>query len=244
MKLSLLSLMFFACVSAQAIVGGQNVLSTDLEAVSTVGLSNGCTGTLITKKHVLTAAHCINSDDQIFIVFGLSFRSGSRVLVGSIFRHEGYTGLSSGGRLPSAPTLNPVHDIALLKMVAEAPEGFEPTELTSSPLVKGDELILAGFGQTDPVTGAGFGVLRKVKTFFDFYNQNALEIVFGPTPGMSACRGDSGGPMYVDEGGVLKLIGVTSRGFIGLGPCSGSGNYTDVEAHLDWIEEGMNVLGE
>ncbi|MEM7646315.1 MAG: trypsin-like serine protease [Pseudomonadota bacterium] len=242
MQILALVVSIFLSVPTLAIVGGQLSSDSDRHSQSTVGLSTGCTGTLISSTHVLTAAHCIQPGRPIDIVFGLAFRGSERIAVSDIVVHPGFSGFPSGST-PQNPANQPVHDIAVLKMVADAPDGFLPAVVGYEPLLEnGDTLLLAGFGQTNPFTGAGFGRMRFVTTLFNFYNENALEIVFGPTPGQSACRGDSGGPMYIFRDNQLHVIGVTSRGFSALGPCSGNGNYTDVQAHLNWIEEVQSEL--
>jgi secreted trypsin-like serine protease len=225
-----------------AIIGGELVFENDLSSLSTVGLSNGCTGTLIRTDVVMTAAHCLARSQNIEIIFGLSFQAGKRVSVKSIRIHPGYNSTAGGGTTPDSPATRPIHDIAIIKLSESAPTGFLPVELASGQeLVAGDQLFLAGFGQTKATNGTS-GRLKQVDTVFNFYNSVALEIVFGPTPGRSACRGDSGGPMYIEREGRLQVIGVTSRGFSALGPCSGNGNYTEVSAHKNWIEESINEM--
>lgn len=242
LKLIFFAISLFITSKGLSIVGGDLVNREDLEARSTVGLSNGCTGTLIEADIILTAAHCLVNINELSIIFGLSFSSGIRIQAESILIHPEYNGTASGGLSPDTPASEPIHDIALVKLSQISPTGFTPVEIgTGENLLKGSELILSGFGSTS-AQGGGNGVLRTVKTVFNFYNTNALEIVFGPTQGKSACRGDSGGPMYIQDGNRLVLIGATSRGFPSLGACSGNGNYTDAGAHIDFINEGINLL--
>jgi len=244
LKVFLLTFLIFSASltshEAYGIVGGDFALGTDLVAQSTVGLSNGCTGTLITDNIIMTAAHCLMAGQEIEVIFGLSFQEGIRVSTTAIAIHPSYSSTAGGGQHPDRPSLRPIHDIALIKLSTFAPTGFLPAPLGSAQdLVNGAELILAGFGQTAAQNGS-FGRLKQVRTIFNFYNEDALEVVFGPTPGRSACRGDSGGPMYREVGDQIVVIGVTSRGFPALGACSGNGNYTEIEAHLNWIEETIN----
>ncbi|MBL8742574.1 MAG: trypsin-like serine protease, partial [Myxococcales bacterium] len=71
------------CEKKKMLVGGcdnRNPGPTTSAGVSpwqSVGrLSNGCTGTLITSKHVLTAAHCIVNETGAFTLNKLHFRLG------------------------------------------------------------------------------------------------------------------------------------------------------------------------
>lgn len=217
------------------IVGGELVPENDPVALSTVELSNGCSGTLIADNWVLTAAHCLVSSSQMFVRF--SFNQSEIYEVERIILHPSYRGTASGGTHPDRPATSPVYDIGLLKLAESVSDTFQPVKmiLESELPTEGSEVLLAGFGVTNPFTGAGGGLLRQTTTIIHFYNEAAKEVVFGPTPGQSACPGDSGGPMYLEQNGELLVMGVTSRGFAELGPCSGNGNYTSVVDFEDWI---------
>lgn len=240
----LIGILIFICstLPAFAIIGGERVQEDNLVAQSTVGLSHGCTGTLIAPDIVLTAAHCLLGRMDVEVFFGTRRRGSERIMADSFRIHPDYNPSASGGLTPQEPASEPIHDIAVIKLVSSAPSGFTPVPLSSGQdLSMGDSLILAGYGQTNFLI-PGFGRLYSVESIFNFYNQDAFEVVFGPTPGRSACRGDSGGPMFVLENDQLAVIGVTSRGFPELGPCSGNGNYTEVEAHRVWLEETIHEL--
>ncbi len=234
------ALLLLSSIKAHSIVGGEFTKESSPITESTVGLSHGCTGTLIEDDVVVTAAHCLRRRRKIEVIFGTTFKDGVRIAIKEIVIHPDFTSTANGGVSPDKPAQKPIHDIALIKLNSPAPAGFSPAPLGSGQnLIKGDKLILAGFGLTAPRRGSK-GRLKHVETIFNFYNEKSLEVVFGPTPGKSACPGDSGGPMYRERGNQLTLIGVTSRGFKKLGPCSGNGNYTEVEAHLNWIQETIN----
>jgi len=123
-----------------------------------------------------------------------------------------------------------------------------PAPLGVENVNKGDALVLAGFGRTGFFESSRKIQLRAVETVFQQVFPASLEFTFGPTPGKSACRGDSGGPAYVfDElSQNLLLLGVTSRGKSGrvdsmdrpVG-CVGEGFYTDVRQYHDWLRENL-----
>ncbi|HYX31859.1 MAG TPA: trypsin-like serine protease [Oligoflexus sp.] len=65
------------------IVGGRLVTAQDSgpEKVSTVGL-NGCTGTIIARDLILTAAHCYdNSVQGGYVLFGMQFNGKERKII-------------------------------------------------------------------------------------------------------------------------------------------------------------------
>ncbi|KAK9716896.1 hypothetical protein K7432_006593 [Basidiobolus ranarum] len=62
------------------------------------------------------------------------------------------------------------------------------------------------------------------------------------TPGRDTCGGDSGGPLFRSEDGVLKLVGLTSYGAFNPNDrlkCGGKGSvgvYTHVLSYMEYIE--------
>jgi len=55
-----------------------------------------------------------------------------------------------------------------------------------------------------------------------------------------ACKGDSGGPLYVDENGIKKLIGIVSGG-VGCGKGYPGWN-TNISHYIPWLECMNNVI--
>lgn len=228
-------------VSETLIVGGTQVAATDAIVKSTVALVTPdgqpfCTGSLISKRVVMTASHCIEgySEPALYVAFGTVAKNGyfARERLRSattLTQHESYNTAAMEEEAASSPP----NDIALIALSQDAPAAYTPAtplKLTT-PLVVGETLTLAGFGLTHWLYGST-GVLRKVDVKLTKLAATAKEIHFGETPGKSACMGDSGGPAFVKRAGKLMLVGVTSRGD---GHCSNDGIYTDVRYFSDWI---------
>lgn len=228
-------------LSEPAIVGGVQVSTTDVITKSTVALvaPDGqafCTGSLLTKRLIVTAAHCLDgyTETAMYVAFGTVARNGSFVrerlrVVRAYAKHEAY----DTEAMEMETAARPPHDIGLVTLTEDAPLDNAPvaTLRSSNDLFVNETLTLAGFGLTHWRFGTS-GVLRKVDVKLTSVASLAKEIHFGGIRGKSACMGDSGGPAFVKRNSRLVLVGVTSRGS---GDCSGEGVYTDIRQYVDWI---------
>jgi hypothetical protein len=93
---------------------------------------------------------------------------------------------------------------------------------------------VVGFGADDDgVLGAkrhGTATIAEV---------SAMRFEIAPGPAMS-CAGDSGGPVLLDDGGVERLAGITSRGDP---ECESFGDNVRVDAYLDtFVDPGVAIL--
>lgn len=235
-------------VSHPSIVGGSAVRGNELIARSTVALVMSdthdllCSGTLVGRRRVLTAAHCLEATrpDQLSVAFGVDARrsaihSDKVVAVADGWQHEEFR----PERLDNATPDGPPNDIAVLILDRDAPPAYEPVAVAPDDraLATGATLTLAGYGLRDGLSSdeADAGKLQKVEVAVTKVNTEAHELGYGGRPGKSACRGDSGGPAYIKRAGHLEVIGVTSRGDA---DCGESGVYTDVRAFSDWLAAG------
>jgi secreted trypsin-like serine protease len=195
-----------------------------------------CTASLITTKHLVTAAHCLKnySERNLFVVFGVKSILGevSREDVRPANYFKVHPDFSFDTiRDPSADA--PPADIAFVQISDDAPAFTKPIPVLNKTdrIYRGEPLLLAGFGKPR-YDIQETGILRKVVTRLDKIETDKKEIVYGWTPGRSACHGDSGGPAFVSRNKKLALVGVTSRG---PATCDATGTYTDVRHYRDWL---------
>lgn len=262
LALALLALAPFSLARAElpmdllqdTIINGQKVPSTSRFYKTTVMLvmvtqKDGqagmglCTGTLIGKSLVLTAAHCVKDIDNgaQFEAIGAVLGNGQKVKAASWEAHpryghvQDYIGFQKANR--------PVNDIALIKLEAPAGDGTLISVLPSVhlPYESSEEMVIAGYGRsvaTDPssITTLNFewtnGALKKVRGGAD----NQIEMT-----GVQPCSGDSGGPIFrATENGPLTVLGVISHV---KGQCESSARAISVSHNLSWIRDTASAMG-
>lgn len=225
-----------------------------------------CTGTIISKTVIVTAAHCLQtmegrSGKKGGLIFGkdenylISFdtqvnRDGTWIRAKKVIPHPDWD---------PAATLNPMgstapHDIGLVILSEEIPQGARPAKIADANLdLESDEKSFLWFKKKTPIYLAGYGVtkrrskpdtgtLRQVTVKLSKVNKQKKQIKVGKFL-KGACAGDSGGPAYVKVGNELQLAGATSTGIELLGNCVGIvNNYTDVRQYTDWIQKTVESL--
>lgn len=243
-----LTAVLFAGASAQMdadarIIRGQ-VTSID-RANYTVQLKNqygmhSCGGALVTPRHVVTAAHCVEGQtpDMITVVGGAtrSDEDGVRQGVQEIIMHPDYT-YESGNA-----------DVAVLKLNGElSGANIDTIPLCDKYLDNFDFIQVFGWGWTEkearatdelqtiliPVLDQDYCV-EQYKNFHMHINDNMM---CAAVPGVTdSCTGDSGGPAVYKR----ELCGVVSWGK-GCGSVGFPGVYTRIVKVRDFIEKNIKM---
>jgi len=240
------------------IIDGRLATSSDILAtVAIVDPDDGesvCSGTLIAPRVVVTAAHCVVEEDddtgEILAYFGaedvlvvagvLDVYDATESHVYSAVRveaHPDYPNLYASFTHPSgAGRLDDIAIIVLDRPVAGLMTAVVPTvEQARLALVPGAMVTVSGYGLTDP-EGDESGLLYIAET--PFRHLAEAEFVLGGAGHPDTCQGDSGGPVYLRSGGVLALIGATSRGSEDVDDvCGGGGIYAFAPFYRDWFAQ-------
>ncbi len=185
---------------AAAIVGGKaGGHDAQQHTVFLTSRGQDCSGTLIARDLVLTAAHCVASGEN----FSVSTSAGpirvSQVVMHPAFRRDTYE------------THRPSPDIAIMKLASPLPRPLRPVRLATDKAFppRGTDFVIAGFGEA--VEGdRRIGTLRTAELVNAGTTGGIMLRLTPPksAPGTGSCTGDSGGSAYRREGGTLVLHGV------------------------------------
>lgn len=238
---------------------GQTVMWQDL-----------CSGTIIAKNIILTAAHCLVSPlDQadMFVEFPLTQEEVKLVKVVEALPHASYDDNFK------------TNDLMLLKLETEIPKDYLPMKFGSyhNGYVPRGNLSLFGFGRSK---SPNFGVnavddveeptLRNVVVELSAREESFLK--FDQRFSGGACKGDSGGPAVLKDGFTPVVVGVSSnlvpfltnsqwqevndrnryngdllrylQDHPGIELCKGTAAYVDLGIYMRWIDDGVRKLSK
>jgi secreted trypsin-like serine protease len=234
-------------VDTHAIVGGAPQMGmTGQPIVMILGTrgNNGilCTGTALARDLLLTAAHCVMPGTHLQI---MSSPGATMTPIGTVTQHPHYDAQSyARGRVTA--------DVALIKLIAPLPDYVVPVALAieDDTVVPGNQLLIAGFGIIVQSKNASTGVAHMA-TLVVIGRPGNLQIRLidpktrGERAGLGACVGDSGGPVFRESEGRLRVLGVISWS---TGPsdeegCGGMTGATPLKLYRRWIVEQAKKMG-
>ncbi len=244
--LALVSVLAFSCSEKSSnkfnsaaqqisIINGTPVAENNVTAKSVVGLLmkytedargkvwlQGCTGSVLASRFILTAAHCVKGSvaEDLLVHFSLktvTYQQQKNQLtrvdaekylitrkVKSFLVHPDYNETGS-------------YDLAVIMLEESIPADAVPVKLLPAEYINTALEQTTFEGQNLPVTLIGFGVIKeKPVTETDVLRETTVTsqflnrfVVTDQTKGSGGCNGDSGGPAFLTVNNDIYQVGVT-----------------------------------
>jgi secreted trypsin-like serine protease len=189
-----------------------------------------CSGVVLTKDVILTAAHCAADPADTRIHFRNEHGEPVLINVAAILKHPGYRADAVRSRQVSI-------DLALVRLAEPLPARFSPMTLAEPNNLKiGQDFRIAGFGVTKEGVGATSGTLRTGRIAARAPLSSILLWAEDPQRnGTGACTGDSGGPILAPDQPILIAITDWAEG-TGKQKCGGLTQGALIAPQRYWIE--------
>ena len=184
-----------------------------------------CSGVVLTRTVILTAAHCVSNagDARIYL-------PGRPLLpVVRIARHPGF-------RADAARTRSRSIDLALVETTDALPAGFTAPAFAAATRYEVDTAFeLAAFGVSREDDAKTSGVLRTGNVTLRAPLSSVLLWLEDPQHETGACTGDSGGPVFTEDGRFAAIIAFAEGS--GSRQCGRLTQAVLIAQHREWIEK-------
>lgn len=183
-----------------------------------------CSGVVINKTHVLTAAHCGQANAKDYIISFPNISDNTVYKVKAVSVHENYI------------VNKRANDLAMLTLATPLNQN-DFVKLSNTPLNVGDNLYVLGYGAIEGEQPNPKGnVLQKSPIKVGGFTDNNTFIRYDVSY-YGACHGDSGGPLVNDK---YELAGLVSGGD-NCGTSNAVEFDTNTYLYNNWIINKANV---